>query len=158
MLKIRTILHPTDFSEHSRWAFQFACSLARDLGARLIVLHVIPVPKFHGEVVARRQPNGEHDQMWNMLQQLKMPNCGVEIETQLADGEAPVEILRVANEAHCDLILMGTHGRTGLGRVLMGSVAEQVVRQASCPVLTVKTPFPESGIASEAQARGAVDS
>jgi nucleotide-binding universal stress UspA family protein len=51
-------------------------------------------------------------------------------------------ILRVAEEIHADLIVMGTHGRTGLGRLLMGSVAEQVVRRAPCPVLTMKAPFP----------------
>jgi nucleotide-binding universal stress UspA family protein len=76
----------------------------------------------------------------------------------LTDGEPYAEILRVAEDDGCDLIVMGTHGRTGLRRLLMGSVAEQVLRQASCPVLTVKTPFPESVSAPEALAHEAVKS
>jgi len=58
------------------------------------------------------------------------------------EGDVATEILRLAQETGSDLIVMGTHGRTGLARLLMGSVAEQVVRKAPCPVLTVKTPFP----------------
>ena len=76
----------------------------------------------------------------------------MEIDHRLTDGEPYAEILRVAEDDGCDLIVMGTHGRKGLRRLLMGSVAEQVVRQASCPVMTVKTPFPEPESAPEAQA------
>jgi nucleotide-binding universal stress UspA family protein len=60
----------------------------------------------------------------------------------VVEGNAAPEILRVAEESHCDVIVLGTHGRTGLARLLLGSVAEQVVRRASCPVLMVKGPFP----------------
>jgi universal stress protein A len=60
----------------------------------------------------------------------------------VAEGDPAEMILRVAEEVHADLIVMGTHGRTGLSRLLMGSVAEQVVRRAPCPVLTMKAPFP----------------
>ena len=158
MSKIRTILHPTDFSERSESAFHLACSLARDQRARLIVLHVIPPPVCHGEVVARQQPNGYREQMDNWLQRLQAPGSGVEIDHRLTDGEPYAEILRVAEDDSCDLIVMGTHGRTGLGRLLMGSVAEQVLRRASCPVLTVKTLFPEPALASEAQAHEAMKS
>jgi nucleotide-binding universal stress UspA family protein len=70
----------------------------------------------------------------------------VKIEHRLAEGDPAREILRVARETGCDLIVMGTHGWTGLGRLLMGSVAEQVVRKATCPVLTVKTPIPDTAI------------
>ena len=158
MSKIRTILHPTDFSERSESAFHLASSLARDHGAQLIVLHVIPPPVSHGEVVARQQPNGYREQMCDWLYRLQAPASGVDIDHRLTDGEPYAEILRVAEDDSCDLIVMGTHGRTGLGRLLMGSVAEQVLRRASCPVLTVKTPFAEPVSAPEAQAHEAVKS
>ncbi len=145
MLELRTILHPTDFSERSAPAFDLACSLARDHGARLIVLHVVSRPVAQGDVM-RAHSDQHHDEMWNALQGLQAPDKRVVIEHRLADGEPHAEILRVALESDCDLIIMGTHGRTGLGRLLVGSVAEQVLRQAPCPVLTVKTPFPNSRI------------
>src|SRR5919198_2663943 len=76
------------------------------------------------------------------LDRVTVPHANVRAERRLEQGDAVTEILRIAQEAHVDLIVLGTHGRTGLGRLLMGSVAEQVVRQAACPVLTVKAPFP----------------
>src|SRR5262249_33247405 len=74
------------------------------------------------------------------LRKIQAP-AEVRVEHRLAEGDAAAEILRVARETNCDLVVMGTHGRKGLGRLLMGSVAEQVVRKAPCPVLTLKTPF-----------------
>jgi nucleotide-binding universal stress UspA family protein len=70
------------------------------------------------------------------------PGPSVLVERRLEEGDPIGEILRAAAEVPCDLIVMGTHGRTGLARLLMGSVAEEVVRKAPCPVVTVKTPFP----------------
>jgi nucleotide-binding universal stress UspA family protein len=70
----------------------------------------------------------------------------VPVEHQLLFvGDPAAEILRVAQAVKADLIVLGTHGRTGLGRLLMGSVAEQVVRRAPCPVVTVKAPLPQGG-------------
>jgi nucleotide-binding universal stress UspA family protein len=144
MLSFRTILHPTDFSERSLCAYQLACSLARDHGGRVIVLHVSPPPTTHGEVVARRQPNHHEEVLREQLHQLHPPDGKTSVEHRLVEGEADTEILRAARELACDLIVMGTHGRTGLRRALMGSVAEQVIRLAPCPVLTVNTPFPQA--------------
>ena len=87
MIEIRTVLHPTDFSERSEWAFHLAYSLARDHGARLIVLHVIPPPVSHGEIVARRRhPKGHREQMCNWLCRLQAPGSGVDIDHRLTDG------------------------------------------------------------------------
>jgi nucleotide-binding universal stress UspA family protein len=153
MLPVRTILHATDFSDHSNYAFRLACSLARDYGARLIVLHVAEPPVvIHPEGVVVPFPSDFKDQLWRELQLLQSDKPKVTVEPCLADGEVVPEILRVAGESRCDLILMGTHGRTGLSRLLMGSVAEQVVRKAPCPVLTVKLPRPVSHPAREAVA------
>lgn len=143
MLPIQTILHPTDFSERSEYAFRLACVLARDHGARLILVHVVPPPVAHGEVVARRGPDGYYEQLERELARIQPPDPGIRVERRLEDGDPGIVIVQLAREIPCDVIVMGTHGRTGLGRLLMGSVAEHVVRKSPCPVLTVKTPFPE---------------
>jgi len=141
MLPIRTVLHPTDFSDYSDYAFRLACSLARDYGARLVVVHVVELPvAIYGNGLVLPPPQVNKEPLQAKLQQLLPRDPKVQVEHRLVEGDAATEILRVAGEAKCDLIVMGTHGRTGLGRLLMGSVAEQVVRKASCPVLTVKTP------------------
>jgi nucleotide-binding universal stress UspA family protein len=103
----------------------------------LIVLHVIPVPLVQEKRLYREEMEGE-------LNRLGAPDLQVRVEHRLEEGDPATQILRVAQETGCDLIALGTHGRTGLDRLLMGSVAEQVVRRASCPVLTVKAPFPQS--------------
>jgi nucleotide-binding universal stress UspA family protein len=141
MLPLRTILHPTDFSERSGYALQLACSLARDHGARVIVLHVMPVPLVQEKRLYR-------EEMAEELNRLGAPDARVQVERRLDEGDPATQILRVAMEIGCDLIVLGSHGRTGLGRLLMGSVAEQVLRRASCPVLTVKAPFPQEQPAS----------
>jgi nucleotide-binding universal stress UspA family protein len=141
MLTIRTILHPTDFSERSEHAFHLACSLARDHGARVVLLHVVSIPVVAYEGVVLPPPIEEAtEDAKRRLSQMKP--AGIPVEHRVAEGDAAEMILRVAEEVHADLIVMGTHGRTGLSRLLMGSVAEQVVRRAPCPVLTMKAPFP----------------
>jgi nucleotide-binding universal stress UspA family protein len=143
MLPIRTILHPTDFSERSNYAFQLACSLARDHGARLLVLHVLQPPAVaYGGVITELATEAAKQTLAEKLRQIQAPDPNVYMEHQLIEGEPATQILHTAEKHPCDLIVMGTHGRTGLRRALMGSVAEQVVRQAPCPVLTVKAPFP----------------
>jgi nucleotide-binding universal stress UspA family protein len=142
MFGIHTILHPTDFSEHSELAFRTACSLARDYGARLLVLHVAqaPVPLYMEGAVPPRT-----DELLDELrtQLLRLQPCdGTTVIHRLEEGNPVQEILRVAQAAQADLIVMGTHGRRGLRRLLMGSVAEQVMRNAGCPVMTVRSAIP----------------
>jgi nucleotide-binding universal stress UspA family protein len=144
MFPIHTILHPTDFSDRAGYAFRVACALARAGGARLVILHVAqplwtlggiqgvpPVPLEYGR-----------EGLEELLRRLQPPDPAVAVEHRLELGDPAAEILRAARECSCDLIVMGTHGRGGLGRLLMGSVAEAVVRQAPCPVLTVRLPLP----------------
>jgi len=141
MLPIKAILHPTDFSERSMLAFRLACALARDYGARLTVLHVAQPPTASAiEGVLIPAPTRDLQPLREQLQHLRPEDPKVLVEHHLIEGDAVTEILHVAGETKCDVIAMGTHGRTGLDRLLMGSVAEQVVRTASCPVLTVKIP------------------
>jgi nucleotide-binding universal stress UspA family protein len=138
MFPLHTILHPTDFSEPAECAFAFACSLARDHGARLVVLHVDRPPAGHDAVLAHRRPEDYEQPLWHLLCRFQAQDPSVEVEHRLAEGDPAAEILRAAREESCDLIVMGTQGRTGLARLIMGSVAETVARQAPCPVLTVK--------------------
>ena len=162
MLPIRTILHPTDFSDYSAFAFRLACSLARDHNARLLVLHVIdrPVVAYSGVMTAPPPPSPspeEHQALREQLQQLKPRGQAISTEYLLEEGDPATAIRQIAQERTCDLIVMGTHGRTGIPRLLMGSVAEHVVRNAVCPVLTVKapphvTPSDTAGLAAGAPA------
>jgi nucleotide-binding universal stress UspA family protein len=89
-------------------------------------------------------PPIDRDALKAQLRAIAAVDPDVRIEGRFAEGQVARAILDVAKESACDVIVMGTHGRTGLGRLLMGSVAEQVVRHAACPVLTVKTPVPSS--------------
>jgi nucleotide-binding universal stress UspA family protein len=144
MLGVHTILHPTDFSEQSQHAFAVACALARDYGARLMILHAVATPSVY--YVEGAVPVDEYDLRSSaqaQLDRLQVPAANVRAERRLEEGDAAETILHVADEIQANLIVMGTHGRTGLGRILMGSVAEEVMRRAACPVLTVRTPFAE---------------
>jgi nucleotide-binding universal stress UspA family protein len=148
MLTIHSILHPTDFSEGSLPAFYLACSLARDYGARLVLLHVIERPLLmHGDFLPT--PDDLRGEMHEQLDRLRVPDPDAQVQRRLEHGDPVTEILRVAGDVHADLIVLGTHGRTGLSRLLMGSVAEQIVRRAACPVVTVKAPFPQTVPAPE---------
>jgi nucleotide-binding universal stress UspA family protein len=146
MLPIRTIVHPTDFSESSQAAFRLACSVARDYGAPLLVVHVVRPPATVAYEAGSMlfDPESYRDEMREKLDRVRPRHPGVRVGHRLAEGDPAAEILALAREAGCDLIVMGTHGRTGLGRLLLGSVAEQVVRKAACPVLTVKAPPPQA--------------
>jgi nucleotide-binding universal stress UspA family protein len=163
MLAIKNILCATDFSESSDFAFRLACALARDYGARLVVLHVISPPMgIYGEGAVIPPPVGYQEPLREKLLQLQPRDKRIVVEhrllegeapgailavaqdmkaDRLLEGEAPGAILAVAQDMKADVIVMGTHGRKGLTRLLMGSVAEQVLRRASCPVLTVKKPL-----------------
>jgi nucleotide-binding universal stress UspA family protein len=152
MLPIRVILCPTDFSEPSKLAFRLGCALAHDYGARVVVLHVVEPPPFvtYGEIEKVLQlPEGYHQQLEEGLREFRAPDPRVQVEHCLREGDPVVEILSLAQDRGCDVIAMGTHGRTGLAHFLMGSVAEQVVRKAGCPVLTVKGPLAQTELAAE---------
>jgi universal stress protein A len=141
MLSLNTILCATDFSTSSEYAFRLAASLAEDHKARLVILHVAEAPHaslYKGVPVSRQLDEQEREQQ-EKLDALQPP-AGVAVERRMVLGDPGEEILKIANELKADLIVMGTHGRTGLRRMVTGSVAERVLRHAPCPVLAVKTP------------------
>jgi nucleotide-binding universal stress UspA family protein len=141
MLAMKTILHPTDFSAESRAAFEAACALAIAAQGRLVVLHIErpPLGNLGGTTLVPPLPS-EYDRqrLWEQLQSILPPQPGLKVEHRLEYGDPESVILKTAQETGTDLIVMGTHGRTGLRRFLMGSVAEHVLRKASCSVLTVR--------------------
>ena len=135
MLTIKTLLHPTDLTQASRHAFDLACQIARDRGARVVVLHVVPPPNQHSAEVV----------IGNPLAGFREIAPDVPIDIRVEKGDPAGVILGMAGETKCDLIVMGTHGRTGLSRWLTGHVIDEVVQRAACAVLTLRSPFPEKG-------------
>ena len=148
MLPFKRILCPTDFSEPAFTALKRAEELARHFAAELIVAHVIPsltgphtyadpplatsfdVSLFQQELAIKAE---------QMLKDL-VSHHKVGTRNVVATGEAAPEILRIAHQEHVDLIVIASHGLTGWRRLVFGSVAEKVVRQATCPVLTIVAP------------------
>ena len=145
MRGFRRILHATDFSPASTPAFSRAVALARASHAPLVLAHVMTPPSpFVSEgvspatyadllVVSRR---AARRRLAAALARTRRK--GLRVQAVLAEGLPADEILRAARRARADLIVLGTHGRTGVSRVFMGSVAERVVREARCPVLAVR--------------------
>jgi nucleotide-binding universal stress UspA family protein len=158
MLSIRNILVPTDFSEQSVAAFHLASALARDHRAGLTILHVretpmVPFAEF-GAVPPVDVPS--RTALLEKMAEFEPPDDATGVEYLVADGIPAEEIVKVASDRGCDLIVMGTHGRTGVGRLLLGSVAEEVMRKAPCPVLTLKHPLPAAEAETAAKAEPAV--
>ncbi|HXY54871.1 MAG TPA: universal stress protein [Nitrospirota bacterium] len=144
-MQIKTILFPTDFSQGARAAMDHAISLARDYNARLILLYVIqdisiaewyiPSSLSVADLVEDMQKSA-----WK-----EMDKWAEEVSTKVKDVEKMVvrgvpfaEIIKTARDKKADMIVIGTHGRTGIDHMLFGSTAEKVVRKAACPVLTVR--------------------
>ncbi len=133
MFPPKVILVPTDFSELSCKALTLAQKLARDSGGKLVVLHVDPPLLAFAE--PSHDPTEHAERLRRQLSEIRPAN--VNIEHRLVEGFAVDAIVRMAQEIQADLIVMGTHGRTGLGRAVLGSVAQQVLHSAPCPVITV---------------------
>jgi nucleotide-binding universal stress UspA family protein len=135
------ILFPTDFSHCSDAALPLATSLARDTGAKLLIVHVEEPPvAYGGGEMYYGVPDPATEDLRGMLQRIVPPDPQVAYEHHLVVGEPAAAIAELAKSEGVDLIVMGTHGRTGLRRLLMGSVAEAIVRRAPCPVFIMKEP------------------
>jgi len=148
VLSFRAIVVPTDFSDHSLRALPYALGLAEKYGAEIKILYVnepaLQVSDMAWVGVDDRALKDEHvsDARKNMDRIVRdqiPPEASA--EAVVRSGDAVEEIIQFAEEAGADLIVMATHGRGGLSHILMGSTAEQVIRKASCPVLTLKLPM-----------------
>jgi nucleotide-binding universal stress UspA family protein len=137
----KTILVPTDFGPPAEEALTYATSLAITLGARVILLNVVRISALGMVDMGAVMTGGAMDYMLVTsqleLNKLTSRHSATHIETMVRTGDAYDVILEVAAEVRADLIVMGTHGRHGIRRLLLGSVAEAIVRGASCPVLTM---------------------
>jgi len=145
-MEIRKILLPTDFTEGALAALPYAANMAKSFGAKLYVLHVIydmsaasglHVPHVSLDAMYEELKKGSEKEIGKfgaeMLKEFK------DVETRVVMGVPYEEILNFARDNGIDIIIMGTHGRSGLDRVIFGSTAEKVVRNAQCPVLTVRS-------------------
>lgn len=147
-MQIKTILVATDFSEYAEHAFTWALDMATDWSAKILLLHVAPTIShlaFPESVYLTDLRKMEDDLLADAETRIhefaaKKGTSAVSVETRVIVGEASREICQVAAHEHADLVVMGSHGRTGLSHVLLGSVAERVVRHASCPVLVIRLP------------------
>lgn len=144
-MQIKTILFPTDFSQGARAAMDYALSLAKDYNARLILLYVmqdisiaewyIPSAVSVADMIEDMEKSAWKEmEKWRAEAQARLND----VENMVARGVPFVEIIKTAKEKGADLIVIGTHGRTGIDHMLFGSTAEKVVRKAPCPVLTVR--------------------
>jgi len=150
-MQIKTILFPTDFSHGARAAMDYALSLAQDYQAKLVLLYVIqdisiaewyiPSSISAADLVEDMQKSAEREMdKWGAEAEKKVSG----VERMVRRGVPFVEIVGTAKERKADLIVIGTHGRTGIDHMLFGSTAEKVVRKSPCPVLTVRTMGTES--------------
>ena len=146
-MQIKTILFPTDFSQGARAAMDHAISLARDYNARLILLYVIQDISIAEWYIPSSLSVADLVEDMQKSAWTEMNKWAAEIAAKVKDvdklvvrGVPFVEIIKIAKDKNADLIVIGTHGRTGIDHMLFGSTAEKVVRKAACPVLTVRIP------------------
>lgn len=146
MIELQKILVPTDFSEFSKHSIRYACEFAQRFQAELHLLNVVediypiipepgtPAP-MSGEYLAGLKESSER-----MMDSFPLPDRGNDLSVvrEVISGTPFLEIIRYAKSEEIDMIVIGTHGRSGLIHALMGSVAEKVVRKSPCPVLTVR--------------------
>jgi universal stress protein A len=138
-MKFHKILFPTDFSHTGDAALEMATALARDTGAKLYIVHVQEPPAYYGGgemYYGMLDPTA--NELVKLLEEVKPADPSVAYEQRMLTGDPAGAIVDFAKDEQIDLIVLGTHGRSGLSRLLMGSVAEAVVRRAECPVLTFK--------------------
>ena len=143
-MTVKHILVPTDLSEDADYALVYAIELAQKLQARLILLHAVDTtPLEVAEIASQRPPSDWQEVETGIEQKLeaslkRLHDVGLQGETLIVHGVPFQSIIDTAQDKGADLIVMGTHGRTGLPHALMGSVAEKVVRLAPCPVLVTR--------------------
>lgn len=146
MIKLKKILYPTDFSDSSLEALKYAISFAREFKAKLVLMHVVNekvfseglnLPRVVSIEALEREMTAEAERQMKVI--IPVEERGrLDAETVIVRGNPFLEIIRYAHERDVDLIIIGTHGRSGVEHVIFGSTAEKVVRKAPCPVLSVK--------------------
>jgi len=144
-MQIKTILFPTDFSNGARAAMDHAISLAKDYNAKLILLYVIQdisIAEWYipSSISVTDLVEDMQKSAWNEMEKwnAEVASTVKDVEKMVVRGVPFVEIIKTAKSKNADMIVIGTHGRTGIDHMLFGSTAEKVVRKSPCPVLTVR--------------------
>lgn len=144
MPRFRKILCPIDFEKNSIVALEIACELAEERGATIHLLHVARVPSHDMDVPLPI----DADPRWERAARAKLEQIArdrlqgrVRYQVHVISGTPDDDVVRMAHELNAELVVMATHGRKGLNHFVLGSVAERVMREADCPVLTVRTKF-----------------
>ncbi|MCP5004297.1 MAG: universal stress protein [Planctomycetes bacterium] len=145
MITLKKILCPIDHSDCSKEALKYAVSFALREESVLYLLHVIDIRSFDEnlDTITRQMPDDESIcQLREKLLECVPEEIRSDMQTEaiVVQGVPFVEIISVAKEKEVDMLVIGTHGRTGIAHMMLGSVSEKVVRKASCPVLTVRQP------------------
>jgi len=146
MISIKNILCPIDYSVYSEKALKYAIEFAEKYNAKLYLMHVLDIriyditdPELYNvNVIDKETINKLRERLHKCISEDTRKN--IEVETLVIEGVPFAEIIKKAREYKVDLIVLGTHRRTGLSHAIMGSVAEKVVRKAPCPVLTIRHP------------------
>lgn len=150
MREINKILVGIDYSEYSREAARYAVYLAKNLAASVDFVHVLELPAYLGTAVGlyglaslKNHLKKEEELKESSLEELKQfinefKSDGLEFNCSVVVGNPPSQLINLSKESSADMIVLGTHGRAGISQMIIGSVAEKVVRKASCPVLTIK--------------------
>ena len=150
-IDIERILVPVDFSEHARLVLEWAAHLADEHGSRMLLLHVYHLPVEFQQLEGAYLPADFWANVKNDAEQelgvyaADLRERGLEVEALVREGYPATVIVDEAESQRADLIVIGTHGHTGLKHLLLGSIAERVVQKAPCPVLTVKGPESSDG-------------
>lgn len=141
-MNVNTILCPVDFSESGNAAVEYAAALARESDARIVLLHVVENPLAYDTTFSAPAPTAKEIEDAERRFHAVCPDLAEQqCEHRIIEGDPAPAIIKTAVDEGADLIVVGTHGRTGLSRMIMGSVAEEVVRKAHCPVIAVKQPM-----------------
>lgn len=138
---LKRVLFPTDFSPYSEKGMPYAVHLCKEFGATLVLLHINDLPLILPEYLPElsTSPTQDLEQYGKeSLERLSAQVTEVPVETMQATGRPHTEIAKIVDEQDIDLVVMPTHGRSGISHLLLGSVAEKVIRAANCPVLTVR--------------------
>lgn len=138
-MRFHKILVPIDFSDHSLEALRMASIFAAETGATLHLVHVWqPTPPLADGIAWAEVYAEQAEESRRQLEEIAPYRLDVNCERHVLAGDPATEIVRLAEEENADMIVVGTHGRTGITRLVLGSVAEHVMRRATCPVLTCK--------------------
>lgn len=140
MNKIEKLFVPTDFSTCSQEAITYAAFLAGQLNATILLTHILEPISYPLDFAMIESVDYDQIKTVQALDRIARSwrQKGIQIETHLFKGDPVTEIVKKAKDLECDLIVMGTHGRTGMAHLMMGSVAERIIRTSSIPVLTVR--------------------